>query len=115
MSDNHNDINPEWLEHFEELANQELADGSACDQVHPIVAAWYAEVMAGDPPESRDSVWQAIHCLTTEVINDIPPSVLDALEGHEDAEEDLGDWVTELLLVGRAFQIALDSGRLDDL
>jgi len=30
-------------------------------------------------------------------------------------DEDLADWVTEILLVGRAFQIALDKGRLDDL
>ncbi len=105
---------PDWLEEFEELANAQLNDGSACDQVHPIVAAWYTEAMAGDPPQSRDSVWQALYCLTTEVMNDIPESVVVALAGSE-VHEDLADWVTELLLVGRAFQIALDSGRLDDL
>ena len=105
---------PEWLEEFEELANSQLTDGSACDQVHPIIATWYNEIMAGDPPQSRDAVWQALYCLTTEVMNDIPESVVVALADSE-VQEDLADWVTELLLVGRAFQLALDSGRLDDL
>jgi hypothetical protein len=114
VSDEQKKRNPDWLEEFEDLANAQLADGSACAQVHPIVAAWYEEAMAGDPPESRDSVWQAINCLTTEVLEDIPQPVANALEGH-DIDDDLSDWVTELLLIGRAFQIALDSGRLDDL
>jgi hypothetical protein len=105
---------PDWLEEFEELANAQLNDGSACDQVHPIVANWYAEVMTGDPPESRDSVWQALQCLTTEVMGDIPQVVAEAL-AERNVDEEMADWVTELLLVGRAFQIALDSGRLDDL
>ncbi|NDJ75262.1 MAG: hypothetical protein GYB65_03295 [Chloroflexi bacterium] len=106
--------NPEWLDEFEDLANEQLTEGSACAQVHPIIAAWYEEIMDGDPPESRDAVWQALHCLTTEVLIDMPESVTKALDEH-DVEEDLANWVTELLLVGRAFQIALDNGRLDDL
>ena len=105
---------PDWLGEFEDLANEQLTDGSACDQVHPIVTAWYNEIMAGDPPQTRDAVWQALYCLTTEVLNDIPESVVVALADSE-VHDDLADWVTEILLVGRAFQIALDSGRLDDL
>jgi hypothetical protein len=105
---------PDWLDEFEDLANTQLNDGSACDQVHPIIAAWYNEVMGGNPPPSRDSIWQAMYCLTTEVLNDIPESVVVAL-AESDVHEDLADWVTELLLVGRAFQIALENGRLDDL
>ncbi len=114
MSDPHENNHPDWLDEFEDLANERLDDGSACEQVHPIIAAWYKEVMAGDPPPARDSVWQALQCLTTEVLNDIPLSLVEALSSEE-LDEDLADWVTELLLVGRAFQIALDSGRLDDL
>ncbi|HEX3054358.1 MAG TPA: hypothetical protein VHP83_27120 [Aggregatilineaceae bacterium] len=111
MSDEHK---PEWLDEFENLANEQLDDGSACEQIHPIVASWYEEVMSGDPPESRDSVWQALRCLTTEVLGDMPPEIADMLEGKE-LDEELSDWITEVLLVGRAFQLALDKGRLDDL
>lgn len=114
MADKQKRQKPDWLEEFEDLANEQLTDGSACDQVHPIVANWYAEVMAGDPPESRDSVWQALQCLTTEVMGDIPHVVAEAL-AERNADDELADWVTEILLIGRAFQIALDTGRLDDL
>lgn len=68
----------------------------------------------GITPEARDSVWQALQCLTTEVLNDIPLSLVEVLSSKE-LDEDLADWVTEILLVGRAFQMALNSGRLDDL
>lgn len=114
MTERKSDSRPDWLDDFEDLANAELTNGSACDQVHPIVAAWYNELMAGDPPESRDAVWQALHCLTTEVLGDMPRSVADLLAEHN-AEEEFAEWITEVLLVGRAFQMALDSGRLDDL
>lgn len=114
MNDKKDKQKPDWLDEFEDLANEELVEGSACDQVHPLIAAWYEEIMAGDPPESRDSVWQALHCLTTEALNDIPPVVASALAEHEIGDA-LEEWVTELLLVGRAFQLALDNGRLDDL
>jgi len=114
MTDPHDANQPDWLEEIERFANEQLDDGSACEQVHPIVAAWYRELMAGDPPEARDSVWQALQCLTTEVLNDIPLSLVEVLAPKE-LDEDLADWVTEILLVGRAFQLALDRGRLDDL
>jgi hypothetical protein len=105
---------PGWLEEFEDLANNVLEEGSACNQIHPMMAAWYEAVMAGDPPESRDSIWQALQCLTTEALHDIPQAVAEVVVG-EDAHEELANWVTELLLIGRAFQIALDKGQLDDL
>lgn len=114
MSDRHDANKPDWLDEFEDLANQRLDDGSSCEQIHPLIAAWYKETMAGDPPISRESVWQAMQCLTTEVLNDIPLSLVEVL-ASEDLDDELADWVTELLLVGRAFQIALDRGRLDDL
>lgn len=114
MSDQQNPQNPNWLDEFEDLANEELVEGSACEQVHPIVARWYEEVMANDPPTSRDAVWQAMHCLTTEVLEDVPPEIANVLAEH-DIEDVFEEWVTELLLIGRAFQLALDNGRLDDL
>jgi hypothetical protein len=115
MDEQHENQLPDWLDEFEVLANEQLEEGSACDQVHPIVARWYDEVMEGDPPESRDSVWQAMQCLTTEVVKDAPPELAELLGGESEPSEALADWITEVLLVGRAFQMALDSGRLDDL
>ncbi len=114
MDDNPKKKTPDWLDEFEELANERLDEGSACDQVHPVVATWYAEAMAGEPPESRDSVWQAMHCLTSEVLNGMPPELVEMMGGSEPGEA-FADWITEVLLIGRAFQIALDKGRLDDL
>jgi hypothetical protein len=114
MTDQQNSSQPDWLDEFEELANARLDQGSSCNQIHPIIAAWYKEVMAGEPPLSRNSVWQALHCLTTELLNNVPPFLSDMLAEHN-TEEEFAEWVTEVILVGRAFQMALDSGRLDDL
>ncbi len=110
-----NNPRPDWLDEFEDLANQELDEGSACVQVHPIVEAWYTALMNDEPPASRDSVLQAIACLSTEVITDIPDGLLAAIELTDDSQEELILWVQEILMVGRAFQIALDKGQLDDL
>ncbi|GAB4575438.1 MAG: hypothetical protein Kow0077_26910 [Anaerolineae bacterium] len=105
----------EWLDEFEELANLQLTEGTACTQVHPIVERWLESLLAGDPPESRDSVWQAMSCLTTEVLYKLTPeTILDALENQVD-EEEVAMWLESVLLVGRAFQMALDRGDLDDL
>jgi len=114
MGDQQESNQPNWLDEFEDLANEQLEEGSSCEEIHPIVAAWYEEVMAGEPPASRDSVLQAMHCLTTEAMNDMPQAVTEVLSGR-DLDDELAEWVTELLLVGRAFQIALENGRLDDL
>ncbi len=106
---------PEWLEEFQTLANEQLGHGPACDQVHPIIEEWLDELFESDPPQSRDAVWQAMACLTSEVlVRTTPDNVFDALTEHCD-ENEVADWVEALLMVGRAFQIALDNGRLDDL
>lgn len=105
----------EWLEEFQIMADEQLNEGSACAQVHPIVEKWLEELLEGEPPEARDAVWQAMACLTTEVlIKATPEHVLDVLEAHFN-EEEIAAWLEGVLLIGRAFQIALDSGRLDDL
>jgi hypothetical protein len=107
--------NMDWLDEFEELANAELTEGSACAQIHPIIEAWLDELLENDPPDSRDSVWQAMSCLSTEILDKLTPeSILDELEDTVD-EDEVATWVQSILLVGRAFQTALDSGRLDDL
>lgn len=107
---------PDWLRPIEDLANEQLGDGhgSACDQVHPIVARWFEELMQGDPPPSRDAVQQAVSCLATEVYYSTPEEVSEALENALD-EEDVLLWVEQILLIGRAFEGALRSGELDDL
>ena len=105
---------PEWLEEFEELANRELGEGSSCAQVHPIIERWFMNLMDGEPPESRASVMQAMSCLATEVLYSSPDDLIESL--LEDVDEDmLAIWVEHILLVGRAFEIALRNGDLDDL
>ncbi len=108
--DEHNQ-RPKWLDEFEELANEQLGEGSSCRQVHPIIEAWYEQLMDGEPPGSRPSVLQAIACLSTEIILDMP----EELDLDEEDPQELSYWIQEILMIGRAFQIALDSGELDDL
>ncbi len=106
---------PKWLEEIEQLANEQLGEGSACKQVHPIVEAWYDQLMDSAPPVSRDSVIQAIACLSTEILLDMLDEVPDSLVLDDSDETDLALWIQQILMVGRAFQQALDSGELDDL
>jgi len=105
---------PDWLDEFRELANRELAEGSSCEQVHPVVERWYRNLMQNEPPPSRDSVLQAMACLSTEILYDAPDDVLDAVLEHVD-EEALAGWIEYVLMVGRAFEISLRNGDLDDL
>jgi hypothetical protein len=105
---------PDWLREFEELANRKLDHGSSCDQIHPLVERWFSRLMEGEPPDSRSSVAQAMACLSTEILHHTPEDILDPLLEHM-SEDDLALWVEHILLVGRAFEIALKSGDLDDL
>lgn len=105
---------PDWLDEFEELANRELGEGSSCEQVHPVVERWYHQLMHREPPASRDSVLQAMACLSTEILHDAPDEVLEEVLKHVD-EEALASWVEYVLMIGRAFETALRSGDLDDL
>lgn len=106
---------PDWLDDFEELANENLSEGSACRQIHPIMESWYERLMNGAPPESRDSVLQAMACLSTEILFDIPDNLLEAITVGGGDNDELVSWVQEILMIGRAFQLALDNGSLDDL
>ncbi len=106
---------PDWLDEFEELANAELNEGSACAQVHPIMERWLEKLLAEDPPTSRDAVWQAMSCLTTEILYKLTPdSILDLLQENIE-EEEIAAWLESVILIGRAFQISLQKGELDDL
>ena len=105
---------PNWLDEFQEMANDRLGDGSACEQVHPIVEKWYRELLEGDPPETRDSVMQAMACLSTEILYDSPEDVLNAVTEHV-SEDELAAFIEYVLMVRRAFEIALRKGELDDL
>lgn len=109
-----NDSPPDWLNPYEELANQQLSHGSSCEQVHPVIADWFSRLMAGDPPESRDSVIQAVSCLATEVLFSSPDTLIEPLLEHA-SEDEVAIWIEQIILIGRAFEIALRSGELDDL
>ncbi len=112
MSDSSDD--PNWLDEFQELANCKLGKGSSCDQVHPIVERWYKVLLDSEPPASRDSVLQAMACLSTEILFDTPDEVLDNVLKQVD-EDTLANWIEYVLMVGRAFEVALHNGDLDDL
>ncbi len=112
MEPENNDLN--WLNEFEQMADDKLGDGSACEQVHPIVERWLQEWLESDVPAPRSSVSQALACLATEIINNTPEHILDVLMEHCD-EDDLFQWVQSILITGQAFGSALNNGRLDDL
>ncbi|MCB9454504.1 MAG: hypothetical protein H6671_00795 [Anaerolineaceae bacterium] len=114
MSEHTGANDPKWLDEFEQLANEQLGHGSSCEQVHPIVEQWFNQLMNEDPPESRDSVAQAMACLSTEILYTTPQQLRDILMQHI-TEDDLALWIEHVLLVGRAFEIALNDGKLDDL
>lgn len=112
------DRRPEWLEDIESFANDQLGDikdGAACKQIHPIIERWYEQLMEGEPPESRDSVLQATACLSTEIFLDMPDHLFEALMEADDDQMEIMYWIQEILTIGRAFQISLDKGELDDL
>jgi hypothetical protein len=104
----------QWFDEFSEMADRRLGDGSACEQIHPVVEAWFEALNAQEPPPMRPSVEQALSCLATEVLNATPPAILDALVAHND-EDEVADWVLQMLVIGKAFQQALDAGELDDI
>ncbi|MBZ0280048.1 MAG: hypothetical protein K8L97_04860 [Anaerolineae bacterium] len=105
---------PKWLDEFEDLANRQLEDGSSCEQVHPVVESWFNKILEGEPPPSRPSIMQAMACLSTEVLHSAPEELVESLMEVMD-EDDLVVWVEHILLIGRAFEIGLRSGDLDDL
>jgi hypothetical protein len=105
---------PEWLRQFEELANEQLGSGSSCEQVHPIIARWFEALLESEPPESRAAVMQATSCLATELLFSSPDELVNPLLENVD-EDDVALWIEQILLIGRAFEIALRNGELDDL
>ncbi len=105
---------PDWLDEFRDLANRELGEGSSCEQVHPIVERWYRGLKDAEAPASRDSVLQAMACLSTEILYDAPDDVLEEVLKHVD-EDALAGWIEYVLMIGRAFEVALHKGDLDDL
>lgn len=105
---------PLWLNQFEEMANRELKEGSSCEQVHPHVARWYEAAHESGPLESRDSILQAMACLSTEVLNSTPDEIMDGLMDNVD-DDVLAGWVEYILFIGRAFERSLHKGELDDL
>mgnify|MGYP001474793891 CR=1 FL=1 len=107
---------PDLWEPFNDMADDELPKGSSCEQIHPIIERFFKRLMDGQPPESRDSVVQAISCLATEVFLSSPDHLVEPLL-ETVSEDDICLWIEQILLVGRAFEIALQQGDedLDDI
>lgn len=115
QSDHGSAREPNWLHDLEEYANQNLEEGSSCEQIHPIMQQWHDHFLECDPPaDDRDSVCQAMSCLTTEIMHTIPDGMLHVLTDLFE-EDDLAAWVQYVLTVGRAFERGLHNGELDDL
>jgi hypothetical protein len=119
-----NNEDPHWLEDIQELANKllgSLEDGSACDQVHPVIARWYDSIQAemaemeDESLEDRPSVWQAVSCLATEIMHDAEADESLAAMFDVVDEDMIGMWVEYILMVGRAMETSLHNGDLDDL
>ncbi|MEM6529323.1 MAG: hypothetical protein AAF653_13580 [Chloroflexota bacterium] len=112
---------PRWMDELQDMAERILGEsdsGSACDQVHPIIAKWYddtLERMDDEPVEDRSAVWQAVSCLATEIMMDAEAD--DSLRPMFDSvdEDMLGMWVEYILMMGRAMEASLRDGDLDDL
>jgi hypothetical protein len=105
---------PDWLDEFRDLADRELGAGSSCEQVHPIVQQWYQQLLEREPPPARDSVLQAMACLSSEILADAPPYLFEGNTGAAQ-EDQMAGWIEYILMVGRAFELALQNGELDDL
>lgn len=105
---------PEWLREFEELAKRELNAEASCEQVHPVVQQWLEKLLSQEPPPARPSVMQAMACLSTEVMHHIPENIFNSMMNIFN-EEELAAWLEYVLMVGRAFEISLRDGGLDDL
>jgi hypothetical protein len=116
-----NTPDPEWLDEIQDLANEVLGapdNGSACDQVHPIIAQWYEDTltrMEEEAIEDRPAVWQAVSCLATELM--VEAEMDETLQPlFETVDEDmLGMWIEHILMIGRAMEASLRDGNLDDL
>lgn len=119
--DANNSEEPKWMEDIQDLANEVLGapeNGSACDQVHPVIAEWYdhaLDKMETEAVEDRPAVWQAVSCLATELM--LEAEVDETLAPMFDAvdEDMLGMWIEHILMVGRAMEASLQNGELDDL
>jgi hypothetical protein len=57
---------------------------------------------------------QALSCLATEVLYSSDDNLVSPLMESAD-EDEVAMWIEQILLVGRAFEIALRNGELDDL
>ena len=120
-NDQNSSEDPQWLDEIQDLANEVLGapeNGSACDQVHPVIAKWYDDAldrMEAEAIEDRPAVWQAVSCLATELM--LEAEVDETLAPMFDAvdEDMLGMWIEHILMVGRAMEASLRDGDLDDL
>lgn len=108
------DRKPQWWDEFEELADQELEAGASCEQVHPIISRWFEQLLTAEPLASRPSIDQAAACLTTEILNSAPEEMIDQLLQIVD-EDEVAQFIEQVLYIGRAFERALHNGELDDL
>ncbi|MGV2438004.1 MAG UNVERIFIED_CONTAM: hypothetical protein LVT10_26565 [Anaerolineae bacterium] len=109
---------PDWMETLDDYANDQLSDlemDTSCDQIHPIIANWYRETLEQAPPPASSAVWQAVACLTTEIIQGMQEDEELAGVMNEESIAPLALWIEDIITLGRAFEIALRTGRLDDL
>lgn len=108
----------DWMGNLDDYANDQLSDlemNTSCEQIHPIITDWYRATLEQAPPAASSAVWQAVSCLATEIIQDMQEDEELAGVIDEDAIEPLALWIEDILTLGRALEVALRSGKLDDL
>ncbi|HLA43544.1 MAG TPA: hypothetical protein VJZ27_08925 [Aggregatilineales bacterium] len=113
---NHHNNRLAWLEAFESLANDVLSaeEDATAAQIQILVKNWYENTQFQENPETDETIQQAMLCLTSEVMADIPERFFQVLSQTVDDEE-VSRWIYSILMMGRFFEQSLQEGRLNDL
>jgi hypothetical protein len=107
----------DWLEEFERLADEVLSGrklSPPLEHIQPRIKAWYEATLDQDHPDERPTLSQALACLATEIMTDMPTSLFEALVDKVE-DDTVADWILDILMLGRAFEKAVQNGTLDEL
>lgn len=107
-------VNGDWFEEFTRLTDASLGSEPPRALYHPLVEQWYLEQLQFPPMPPPRNLADALYYLAADVLNVAPPRISRALAQIAD-EQAIVEWVWGILETGRAFQVALQEGKFDDL